>query len=151
MFGEVGPDEQESTLYGVGVSSSFGPVKRAWLWVVKHGINPVTMRLARSGRGKFAVIRHVGRRSGKTFENPLILARVPEGFVAELTYGPQVNWYRNVIAASGGDVFWKGAWFTVNRIEDYNAEAGRRAFGFPASAVLRLLRRRDFRLLHVAD
>jgi deazaflavin-dependent oxidoreductase (nitroreductase family) len=131
------------------VSASFGRVKRVWLWIVKHGINPPTMRLARAGRGKFALIRHIGRRSGATFENPLILARVPEGFIAELTYGPQVNWYRNIVAASGGEVFWKGSWFTIDRIADYDPDAGRKAFGFPASALLRVLRRREFRLLHV--
>ena len=26
---------------------------------------------------------------------PVILAKAPEGFIAELTYGDEVNWYRN--------------------------------------------------------
>ena len=32
-------------------------------------------------------IRHVGRKSGHTYETPVILASVPEGFIADLTYG----------------------------------------------------------------
>ena len=76
-----------------------GPFKRAWLWTIKHTLNPLTLRMARQGFGPFSLVRHTGRKSGNTFETPLILARVPDGFVAELTYGTAVSWYRNVVAA----------------------------------------------------
>ena len=78
---------------------AMGWFKRGWLVFIKHTLNPLTLGMARRGLGPFALIRHTGRKSGRTFETPLILARVPEGFVAELTYGPEVNWYRNVVAA----------------------------------------------------
>ena len=77
-----------------------GRIKQAWLTTIKYTFNPLTLRMARRGIGPFSLIRHVGRRSGATFETPLILARVPDGFVAELTYGAGVNWYRNVVAAT---------------------------------------------------
>ncbi|WP_350348950.1 nitroreductase family deazaflavin-dependent oxidoreductase [Agromyces sp. G08B096] len=127
-----------------------GRVKRTFLTVLKHTLNPLTLRAARRGRGPFALVRHVGRKSGATYETPLILARVPGGFIAELTYGPEVNWYRNIVAAGRCTVVWRGREHPVDGIEPYDAEAGRRAFGFPASALLKLLRRHEFRFLHEA-
>src|SRR4051812_50056213 len=76
-------------------------VQRRFLWMLKNSLNRLTIRIARSGRGPFSLVRHVGRRSGRTYETPVILARVPQGFVAELTYGAGVDWYRNIVAAGG--------------------------------------------------
>ncbi|WP_040168124.1 nitroreductase family deazaflavin-dependent oxidoreductase [Microbacterium gorillae] len=124
-----------------------GSLKRGFLWVLKNTLNRVTVRAARRGRGPFSLIRHVGRRSGQTFETPLILAAVPEGFIAELTYGPSVNWYRNLVAAGHATVVVRGEVHEVVGVEPYPTDAGRRAFGPPASWVLWALRRREFRLL----
>lgn len=124
--------------------------RRGFLWTLKNTVNRLTGRLARAGRGPFALVRHTGRRSGRTYETPLILARVPEGFIAELTYGPQVNWYRNITAAGRCTIVVGRDEYQVDHIEDYPDDAGRRAFGNPAALVLRLLRRHDFRLLRTA-
>lgn len=125
-----------------------GRVKRRFLWLLNHTLNRLTSRIARSGRGPFALVRHVGRRSGTTYETPLILARVPEGFVAELTYGTGVNWYRNIVAAGHCVIISGGKEYRIDRIETCDPDTGLRAFGFPAAAVLRLLHRKEFRLLH---
>jgi deazaflavin-dependent oxidoreductase (nitroreductase family) len=127
-----------------------GRVKRTWLRVLQHTLNPLALRMARRGVGPFSLLRHVGRKSGRTFETPLILARVPDGFVAELTYGPEVNWYRNLTAAGRGTVVWKGREYAVHGIEPMTTDAGLRAFGPPASWLLRLLRRHEFRKLREA-
>lgn len=127
-----------------------GRLKRAWLTTIKHTLNPLTLWLARRGFGPFSLVRHVGRKSGETYETPLILARVPGGFVAELTYGPGVNWYRNIVAAGRCDIVWRGRAYAIDGIEPFPTEPGRRAFRPPASWVLRLLRRREFRLLREA-
>ena len=89
-----------------------------------------------------------GRKSGKTYETPLILARVPAGFVAELTYGPAVDWYRNIEAAGECVVISGGEEHRIDRIEPCDPDAGIRAYGYPAALVLRILRRHEFRLLH---
>ena len=101
-------------------------------------------------RGPFALVRHVGRTSGKTYETPLILARVPDGFVAELTYGSDVNWYRNILAAGECAVVSGGAEYRVDRIEPCDPGTGMRAIGNPAALVLRILCRHEFRFLHTA-
>jgi hypothetical protein len=57
--------------------------------VLNNTLNRVTTPLARSGRGPFSLIRQVGRKSGRTYETPVILVKVADGFIAELTYGVQ--------------------------------------------------------------
>lgn len=125
--------------------------RSGFLTVLKHTINPLAMRIARSGRGPFSIIRHVGRKSGATYETPLILAEVPQGFVAELTYGEGVAWYRNVTAAHGRcAVLHRGEAYAIDRVDPMETVAGLKAFGAPRNVVLRILRRTEFRLLHVA-
>jgi deazaflavin-dependent oxidoreductase (nitroreductase family) len=126
-------------------------MRRTYLWVLKNTLNRVTTRVANSGRGPFSLVRHVGRTSGRRYETPIMVAAVPDGFVAELTYGENVNWYRNVVAAGGCDLLVKGVLHRVVAIEPYPAEAGRRAFGYPARLVLALLRRKEFRLLRTTS
>ncbi|WP_457098961.1 hypothetical protein [Microbacterium sp. P5_E9] len=82
-------------------------LKDRWLAFIGRYLNPATLAAAKRGKGPFAFVRHTGRRSGKTFETPLVLAPVPEGFIAELTYGTEVNWYRNILK-SGGEIGHRG-------------------------------------------
>ena len=136
------------------MSARRGPlrtVRRGWLWLVKNTLNRVTTPMARAGIGPLALVRHVGRKTGRRYETPLLLARLGDDFVAELTYGPSVSWYRNVEAAGRCEVVVGGRAYAVDRIEVLPVEDGMRAFGYPAAAVLKLLRRRDFRLLRRAD
>jgi deazaflavin-dependent oxidoreductase (nitroreductase family) len=101
-----------------------GRVRTRFLQVLKHTLNRVTIRSARSGRGRFSLVRHVGRRSGRSYETPLILAEVPGGFVAELTYGPDVDWYRNIVAAGGCTVVHHGREYLIDRISACTREQG---------------------------
>jgi deazaflavin-dependent oxidoreductase (nitroreductase family) len=117
------------------------------LWLLNNTLNRVTGQMARSGRGPFSLIRHVGRKSGRTYETPVILAKVPEGFIAELTYGDSVNWYRNVVAAGGCVVVQRGVEYRVTAIERCGAERGRSAYPAPFRVVLKAARRNEFRLL----
>ncbi|MGC5076787.1 nitroreductase/quinone reductase family protein [Agrococcus sp. DT81.2] len=126
-------------------------MRQAWLWLIKHTLNRLTARVARSPGGPFSLVRHVGRRSGRSFETPIIVAAVPDGFVCELTYGADVDWYRNIVAAGRCELVVDGELHQVVAVERISAEAGRRAFPAPARFVLRLLRRREFRLLRTAS
>ncbi len=122
-----------------------------FLRTLEHTLNRLTIRIARSRVGPFALLRHVGRRSGRPYETPLILARVPEGFVAELTYGLDVDWYKNITAAGRCTVLHHGREYEVDGIADYPQERGLAAFPAPARAILRAIGRHEFRLLSVAS
>jgi deazaflavin-dependent oxidoreductase (nitroreductase family) len=121
------------------------------LWVLNRTLNRITTRSAKSGRGPFSLIRHVGRKTGTDYETPVILARVPEGFVAELTYGEDVNWYRNIVAAGGCAVVFCGKEYRVSAVEPYDSGAGRAAYPAPFRVVLRLTGRDEYRLLRVDE
>ena len=47
-----------------------------------------------------AVVHHVGRKSGRHYHTPVLAFRSRTGFVIPLPYGRDVEWARNVIAAS---------------------------------------------------
>lgn len=126
-------------------------MRRRFLRLLSKTLNRWTARAARAGRGPFSLVRHVGRRSGRVYETPIIVASVPDGFVAELTYGEDVDWYRNIVAAGGSELVVGGVPHRVVAIEPCPVAAGRRAFPPPARLVLRLLRRREFRLLRTAE
>jgi deazaflavin-dependent oxidoreductase (nitroreductase family) len=64
----------------------------------------VTNRLTRHVAGwmpGFAIVIHVGRRSGRTYETPVNVLRDESRYVFALTYGPESDWVRNVLAAGG--------------------------------------------------
>src|SRR5689334_5855999 len=50
----------------------------------KHITNPLLHRFASCSRGPFAVIRHVGRRSGKPYETTIMFWPMGDGFVIAL-------------------------------------------------------------------
>lgn len=57
----------------------------------------------------FGVLVHQGRRSGRTFRTPLCVFRRGgggdhEGYVIALTYGPETDWVKNVMAAGQGQL-----------------------------------------------
>ena len=118
-----------------------------FLWLLNRTLNRVTSRLARAGLGPFSLIRHVGRKSGRTYETPVILVRVPEGLIAELTYGEDVNWYRNIVAAGGCVVVHRRREYGVTAIEPCSPEDGLGAMRAPFRLILKSAGRKDFRLL----
>ncbi len=76
--------------------------------------NPVMRELA--GRRWFpawAQLRHRGRKSGKEYVIPVAVMVRPDSFVIGLPWGPQTNWVRNVMAAGGCTIHWKGADYDV--------------------------------------
>jgi deazaflavin-dependent oxidoreductase (nitroreductase family) len=124
-------------------------IRKRFLWVLNNTLNRVTTPLARSGHGPFSLIRHVGRKSGRTYETPVILARVREGFIGELTYGENVNWFRNATAAGGCVIVHRGREYRVTGIEACSPERGVSAYPAPFRLVLKAGRRKEFRLLLV--
>jgi len=119
------------------------------LVVLKHTLNPITLRLAKSSFGPFSLVRHVGRKSGKVYETPIIVSPVADGFVDELTYGADVDWHKNVMAAGRCTLVWHGKEYAINKIEPIDTETGRAAFPIPQRWVLQLLGRTHFEKLRI--
>jgi len=112
--------------------------------LLKHTLNRVTTRAARGRGGPFALVKHVGRKSGKPYETPIIVQPIEGGFVIELTYGPEVDWYRNVVAANGCRILYHGTEHVIEGLEPLSAAEGIAAFTPGQQRILRLLRRDHF-------
>ncbi|MDN5789329.1 MAG: nitroreductase family deazaflavin-dependent oxidoreductase [Micrococcales bacterium] len=76
------------------------PIPSAITGFNKRYLNKVTVHLA--GHGYFVELEHVGRRSGTRFHTPLMAFRDGAIVTIALTYGPDVDWLRNLRAAGGG-------------------------------------------------
>jgi deazaflavin-dependent oxidoreductase (nitroreductase family) len=62
--------------------------------------NPYNVRAVERGQSRWAVLHHVGRRSGKQYVTPVDAQDTPNGgFIICLVYGPGVDWCRNILAA----------------------------------------------------
>jgi len=110
----------------------------------KRVINPVVLKFAGSPHSTFAVIRHVGRRSGKAYETPLLVAPIEDGFVIELTYGLAVDWYRNVVAAGECTLLWHGREHVCDEFEPLDAEIALPAFPLALRLPLRIFGAQHF-------
>jgi deazaflavin-dependent oxidoreductase (nitroreductase family) len=56
----------------------------------------------------FAIVSHVGRRSGRVYRTPVNLFRAEERYVIALTYGSDSQWVLNVLAAGAADIETRG-------------------------------------------
>jgi deazaflavin-dependent oxidoreductase (nitroreductase family) len=63
-------------------------------------INPVTGLFAGWLPG-FAILTHVGRTSDRTYRTPINVFRRGDHYLFALTYGADVDWVKNVLAAGG--------------------------------------------------
>ena len=99
---------------------------------------------AKLSLGPFALIRHVGRRSGKPYETVIWAWRLGEGFVIALTYGPEVDWYRNMRAAGGGTLVWHKRVYRVGKPEPIDAKTALPAFPAAFRPLFRWTGMRDF-------
>lgn len=76
----------------------------------------------------FSVVRHTGRRSGNTFVTPVAARRVDGGFVLALAFGSGAHWYRNLAAAGGGIIRWRGVDYPVGSPQQVDDEAALATF-----------------------
>jgi len=76
--------------------------------------DPITRPLA--GRRFFklwAVVHHVGRKSGVQYATPVAIVTTPDGFIVPLPWGERTQWARNVLEAGGCQLQWGGAEYSV--------------------------------------
>jgi deazaflavin-dependent oxidoreductase (nitroreductase family) len=52
----------------------------------------------------FAVVHHVGRRSGRRYRTPVVAFASDHGVAIPMTYGRDVDWARNLLRAGGGEL-----------------------------------------------
>lgn len=115
----------------------------------KRVLNRLTGRIARSSRGPFCIIYHVGRRSGKAYETPIIAIPAGSSFVVALTYGPAVDWFRNITAAGRCRLLWHRKEYAIGRIEPVDRQIALPFFSRFERRILRWVGIQDFIRLEV--
>ena len=74
------------------------PLPKGLAHINKRVTNRITRRVAWWLPG-FAIVTHVGRRSGRIYRTPVNVFRAEDRYVFALTYGRDSDWVRNVLAA----------------------------------------------------
>lgn len=76
-------------------------------------VTPYNKLLVRTiaGRCVYALLRHRGRKSGKSYVTPVMAWHTKGGMLIPLAWGPASDWYRNLIAAKNCDVQINGRWY----------------------------------------
>jgi deazaflavin-dependent oxidoreductase (nitroreductase family) len=97
----------------------------------------------------FAILEHVGRRSGRVYRTPVMLFGSGERRVIAMTYGPETDWARNVVTAGGATAFARGRPVTLTEPRIVH-DPSRRLVPRLIRPILRLLRAADFLDLRVA-
>jgi deazaflavin-dependent oxidoreductase (nitroreductase family) len=116
---------------------------RTWLrWVNKASFNRLTLTFA--GRRLFAVMHHVGRRTGRAYTTPVVAWPLPDGFIMSLPYGSDTDWCRNVLAAGQGTIDWHGRTYNVSKPEVLDAATAQPLLPRWVRWPLRALRVRHF-------
>lgn len=108
----------------------------------KAGLNRVTRHIAPWMPG-LGVIVHHGRRSGRRYETPVNVFSAGNGYVIALTYGPDTDWVKNVLAAGGCELRTRGRVLRADSPRVYHDET-RRAIRPAERQVLKLIGVADF-------
>lgn len=97
-----------------------------------------------SGIGPFVEIEHVGRRTGLVRRTPLMAFRSGRVVTVALTYGPEVDWLKNITAAGGARMPCGDRVLELGPPVRLPTEIGRARMPVAVRAGLRLIGVRDF-------
>ena len=115
------------------------PVTRFNRLVLNRVMSPLAARAP-----MFGIIRHSGRRSGRTYSTPVNVFEDGDGFVVALTYGRDVDWVANVMAAGGCTLHHRGEDIALTHPVFLSEEAGMAAMPAVVRAALRVIAVTEF-------
>ena len=91
----------------------------------------------------FAEVEHRGRKSGRTHRTPVWAFPTERGYVIALTYGPDVEWLKNLQASGRGQLETLGQTWMVSEPRVFHDEQ-RAAMPQPVRFFLGLIKAHDF-------
>jgi deazaflavin-dependent oxidoreductase (nitroreductase family) len=118
------------------------PIPRWMARFNRQVTNRLTLRVAPFLPG-FGVVVHTGRQSGRQYRTPVNVFPRSGGFVVALTYGPDSQWVRNVLASGGCAMVTRGRTWQLNRPRLFH-DARHQAVPPPVRVVLGLVHADDF-------
>ncbi len=87
------------------------------------------MRSAGTEKSSNSIVRHVGRRSGRTYETPVVAVEHDDTFLIALPYGERTDWMKNVLAGGKADVVSHGRTYGVDQPQVIPMTEATRYFG----------------------
>jgi deazaflavin-dependent oxidoreductase (nitroreductase family) len=105
-------------------------------------VNPITRPFAGRLPG-FGILSYVGRRSGRRYRTPINVFRHGQDYVVALTYGSDVDWVKNVVAAGGCELETMGRSFHLTDPRLF-VDPKQRLMPLPVRLFLRLMRVTEF-------
>jgi len=78
-------------------------------------VRPLALRSAGKQGSGTSVVRHVGRRSGRTYETPVIAVQHDDSFLIALPYGKRTDWLKNVLRNGSATIVTNGHTYDVDR------------------------------------
>ena len=73
----------------------------------KRYLNRLFLRVAGRMPG-FGIVTHLGRKSGRPYRVPVNVFRAEGGYIIALTYGPEADWVKNVLATGTCELLTRG-------------------------------------------
>jgi deazaflavin-dependent oxidoreductase (nitroreductase family) len=129
-----------ATLYVLGIRSKRAMVRTA-ARRFHHAVgNPLQMRSAGTPGTYASVIRHQGRRTGRTYETPVWAVPTEDGFVIAIVYGSGTDWLKNVLASGAAAIVHQGETYPVDQPEIVPMERARAYFPATLQRTHRLVR-----------
>ncbi|WP_157574369.1 nitroreductase family deazaflavin-dependent oxidoreductase [Nocardia jejuensis] len=92
----------------VRLSSMMGPRRMRTLAKFNRYVTNPVQRLWAPRLAHYALIEHVGRKSGKTFRTPVMVFVENDALSVLLNYGAGSDWVRNIQAADGAELTHRG-------------------------------------------
>jgi len=80
-------------------------------------MRPLALRSAGKEGSNTSVVRHVGRRSGRTYQTPVIAVQHDDSFLIALPYGKRTDWLKNILDRGSATIVTNGHTFEVDRPE----------------------------------
>jgi deazaflavin-dependent oxidoreductase (nitroreductase family) len=118
------------------------PRSRAVRPFTNRVINPILRRFAGWVPG-FAILSYVGRKSGRTYQIPMKVFRDGDDYLIALTYGREVQWVANVVAAGRCELRERGTTVQLTNPRVFT-DPSSRLVPRPVRVFLRLLRVTDY-------
>ena len=82
-----------------------------------RAMRPLALRSAGQEGSSTSVVRHVGRRSGRTYETPVVAVQHDDSFLIALPYGERTDWLKNVLGTGSAAIVTNGHTYQVDQPE----------------------------------
>lgn len=123
---------------GAGTIGRMAPDNTSWRFA--RATAPAVRLLAgRRWLPIWGVVHHRGRVSGRALTVPIAVTAAPGAFVVNLPWGARTNWVRNVLAAGGCTIRWRGEDHRADQPRIIDAAEARPYYSRTAWAIARRL------------